>query len=226
MPDDISDRRNLRRTQDPKRRRILQALGVAGVAGLSGCLGGDDNNDDGGADEEPSQGNSTTDNNGDNNNDDTGGEELSSVETFGPDGDRVTLSLMHDPSGDGAAIAAQIERDLSRIGINVELLESSNILQELNSEPLEDENPDDFAYGPVGRNAGPPDRTRVVNDWDLLIGIGANSRPRNPVATRSFWTPSGPVNAYGFNDEEVVSLYDEAAAETDPQARIDRIAQI
>jgi len=154
-------------------------------------------------------------------------DELPEVETIGPDGEQVTLSLMHDPSDQtDPDIAASVQDDLSRIGINVELLESSNILSELASEPNEDANPDEFEYGPIGRNAGPPEKTRVVNDWDMLIGIGGNSRPRNPLATETFWVPDGAVNAYGFVDEEMQNLYNQANETIDREERVDILAQI
>jgi len=237
------------------RRHLLQALGAAGVAGLAGCTGdgGDGNNDtdtgNGGDNATDNGGDNATDNGGDNatdnggdgtgnggdgtgNGDDGGNgddvpDELPEVETIGPDGEQVTLSLMHDPSDQtDPDIAASVQDDLSRIGINVELLESSNILQELNSEPNEDANPDEFEYGPIGRNAGPPEQTRVVNDWDMLIGIGGNSRPRNPLATETFWVPDGAVNAYGFVDEQMQELYNQANETTDREERVDILAQI
>ena len=235
------------------RRHLLQALGAAGVAGLAGCTGdgGDGNNDtgNGGDNATGNGGDNATDNGGDNatdnggdgtgnggdgtgNGDDGGNgddvpDELPEVETIGPDGEQVTLSLMHDPSDQtDPDIAASVQDDLSRIGINVELLESSNILQELNSEPNEDANPDEFEYGPIGRNAGPPEQTRVVNDWDMLIGIGGNSRPRNPLATETFWVPDGAVNAYGFVDEQMQELYNQANETTDREERVDILAQI
>ena len=223
------------------RRHLLQALGAAGVAGLAGCTGdgGDGDNDTGNG------GDNATDNGGDNGGDGTGNggdgtgngddggngddvpDELPEVETIGPDGEQVTLSLMHDPSDQtDPDIAASVQDDLSRIGINVELLESSNILSELASEPNEDANPDEFEYGPIGRNAGPPEKTRVVNDWDMLIGIGGNSRPRNPLATETFWVPDGAVNAYGFVDEEMQNLYNQANETIDREERVDILAQI
>ncbi|ERH08369.1 MAG: hypothetical protein J07HX64_00109 [halophilic archaeon J07HX64] len=60
----------------------------------------------------------------------TNKDELEDVVTVGPDGEQVTLSLMHDPSDQtDPDIAAQIQDDLNRIGIDVELLETSNILK-------------------------------------------------------------------------------------------------
>ena len=152
---------------------------------------------------------------------------LADVVAFGPDDEQVTLGLMHDPSGgDDADIAASIQDDLELLGIEVELLETDNILAELNSVPNEGEDPDDFPYGPIGRNAGPPELTKVVNDWDMLIGIGGNSRPRNPLATEGFWVKDGAVNAYGYVDEQVGDLYDQANNTTDREERVNLLTQI
>ncbi len=149
-------------------------------------------------------------------------------QTFGPSGEQVTLSLMHDPgSGDQPDIAAQITRDLEQIGINIELLETTDIIGELATEPLEGENPEDFAYNPPGPyNAGPPERTRVASGWDMLIGIGANSRPRNPGNTDVFWRPDGTVNAFGYQNDTITDLYDQAGESLDSAERQELFAEI
>ena len=149
-------------------------------------------------------------------------------QTFGPDGEQVTISLMHDPnSGDQPAIASQIRDDLSQLGIEIELLETANIIGELATEPLEGENPEDFAYNPAGPyNAGPPERTRVASGWDMLIGIGANSRPRNPGNTGVFWRPAGSVNAFGYENQNITDLYDQAAESLDSAERKEIFAEI
>ena len=149
-------------------------------------------------------------------------------QTFGPDGDQVTLSLMHDPgSGDQPDIAAQITDDLSQIGIEIELLQTSDIISELATEPLEGEDPDEFEYTVPGPyNAGPPDRTRVASGWDMLIGIGANSRPRNPGNTDTFWRPRGGVNAFGYRNDRISDLYDQAAETFDQGERKEIFAEI
>ncbi|PSP19706.1 hypothetical protein BRC62_01615 [Halobacteriales archaeon QH_10_67_13] len=149
-------------------------------------------------------------------------------QTFGPDGEQVTLSLMHDPgSGNQPDIAAQITDDLSQLGIEIELLETANIISELATEPLEGEDPSDFPYNPAGPyNAGPPERTRVASGWDMLIGIGANSRPRNPGNTDVFWRPDGSVNAFGYRNDTITDLYDQAAESLDSAERREVFAEI
>ena len=149
-------------------------------------------------------------------------------QTFGPDGEQVTLSLMHDPaSGNQPDIAAQMREDLSQLGIEIELLETANIIAELATEPLEGEDPSDFAYNPAGPyNAGPPERTRVASGWDVLIGIGANSRPRNPGNTDVFWRPEGTVNAFGYRNDTITDLYDQASESLDSAERQEIFAEI
>ena len=147
---------------------------------------------------------------------------------YGPDDEPITLSLMHDPSSVVQPdIAAQIQSDLEKIGVGVELLETSDILSEFSSEPLEDVDDGDLPpWAPRGRNAGPPELTRTVNGWDLLIGIAGNSRPRNPLATESFWDPRGVVNVSGYTDEEIEQLYDDANDTLDREERVEIISEI
>lgn len=180
------------------RRRMLQTLGAGATVGLAGC---GDVGDLFGTDDD--------------------GFDLDDVRLIGPDGDQVSLTLMHDPgTGDQAEIAGQIESDLELIGIEMDTMETSNILQELNSEPLDDANEDEFEWGPVGRNAGPPDQTRMIEDYDMLIGIGGNSYPRTPGNTDSFWTREGPVNAYGYvPEDDHASMYADALEEPDQDER-------
>ena len=191
-------RRGAGATRGRSRRHVLRAMGAGAIVGVAGCLGEDDDGDDGDPDEE-----------------------LPEVALYDEAGERVSLTLTYDPgSANGPDIATQIRRDLGRIGIDVEFSEEPNVLQVLDSEPLDDADPDGFEWGPVGRNAGPPDETRVVGDWDLLIGIGGNTFPRTPGNTDTFWTRDGPANAFGYvpsADHRV--LYDEATVEPDDDRR-------
>ncbi|WP_299267393.1 ABC transporter substrate-binding protein [Halorientalis sp.] len=185
-----------RETGASSRRKLLQGLGVAGTASLAGCpaLFGGDGSD--GLDVEP-------------------------VELYGPSGERVTPTLYYqadDPQSQ--SIAQQVKNNLANIGVDLQLESRPRnqlLAEDFASEPLPDENPAAFEYGPVGRNAGPPDRTRTTGDWDMLIGIVANSYPRTPDNTDSFWTRDGQANAYGYvpsTDHE--SLYAEFGSTTDP----------
>lgn len=223
--------RTLRVVNNKKRRRILQSMGAAGVLGLAGCLGDDDDDDTAPGDDDPGVTDDDDDDPAPGDDDDTDPtEDLPDVQTFGPDGEQVTLTLMLDPgTGDNQDIGFQIRSDLEeKLGIELEFMETANILAELDSEPLPDEDPDDFEWGPVGRNAGPPDRTRMVEDFDMLIGIGGNSRPRTPSDTETFWVRDGAVNGYGYVPEEAnfVDLYAEARQTPDEERRQEIFATI
>ncbi len=172
-------------------------MGAGAAVGAAGCLG-----EDGESEDDPD-------------------EELPEVALYDDAGERVSLTLTYDPgSSNGPDIAAQIRRDLERIGIDVAFSEEPNVLQVLDSEPLDDADADAFEWGPVGRNAGPPEETRVVGDWDLLIGIGGNTFPRTPGNTDTFWTRDGPANAFGYvPSADHRALYDEATVEPDDERR-------
>ena len=234
MPRDPQEHRQFVRKHSTQRRRILQALGAAaGTAALAGCVGDDDDDDpdpDDDDDDDPGVDDGDDDDTGVDDGDDDDDVDLADeVVAFGPDGQQISLGLMHDPgTGDNADIAAQIQSDLEdNLGIEVELLETSDILSELFSEANPDVDEEDLPdWAPVGRNAGPPELTRTVNGWDLLIGIGGNSRPRNPLATDVFWTPRSAINAYGYLDETMADLYDEANETFDRDERLEIISQI
>lgn len=187
------------------RRRLLATIGGGTIAGFAGCLGG--------TDDEGNGSDSTPD--GD-------------VTLFGPDGEAVELTLAFDPgSANGPDIAQQIRTDLDQLGIDVAFMEDPDPLQLFNSEPLPDADPDEFDWGPIARNAGPPERTRTVEDWDLHLGVGGNTFPRTPGETSTFWTRDGPVNAFGYvPSENHNELYAEARRETDEARRIERFADI
>ncbi len=121
-----------------------------------------------------------------------------------------------------------MQSDLESIGVALQIEGRQNLLAEdFNSEPLPDENPDDFEYGPVGRNAGPPERTRTVADWDMLIGIAGNTYPRTPGNTEVFWVKDSAVNAYGYVPEaDHRALYDEATSALDQETRNERFQEI
>jgi peptide/nickel transport system substrate-binding protein len=174
---------------------MIQTSGALGAAGLAGCLGGD------GGD---------------------GGTDLPPVETYGPDGDRVSPTIYYDQGSDQAeSIATEISNNLDAIGVNLQTEGRTDLLgEDFNSEPLPDANPDEFEYGPIGRNAGPPDKTRTVADWDLLTGIAANSYPRTPYNGRVFWLKDAPVNAYGYAPEvDMAEMYNEYNEANDPEQK-------
>jgi peptide/nickel transport system substrate-binding protein len=183
---------------------VLQGFGVAGTASLAGCpalFGGD------------------------------GGLDVQPVELYGPSDERVSPTLYYqadDPQSE--SIAQRLESDLANIGVALQLESRPRnqlLGEDFVSEPLPDENPDDFEYGPIGRNAGPPDRTRTAGDWDMLHGITANSYPRTPDNTAAFWTADGAANAYGYVPEaDHEALYEEFGSttdEADQQAAIDEV---
>jgi len=175
----MSDR-NMRQVP---RRKLLKVSGAGLAAGVAGCTG----NGDGGSGDDDSD----------------PGDSLPEVELYDADGNRIQPTIIHDQGSDTALdIASQIVTDLEQIGADAEAVGRAEVLgEDFFSEPLPDEDPDDFEYGPVGRNAGPPDRTRTVFDWDLLYGIGANSYPRTPGDTDVFWRADSAVNAYGYVPE-------------------------
>ena len=130
-------------------------------------------------------------------------EDNDGFELFGPDDNRITLELFVDAGDDrDQDVAAQVKEDLATIGAAANVNTRSQILgEDFFSEPLPDADPSTFEYGPVGRNAGPPDKTRTVADWDLLFGVAANSYPRAPADTEVFWVKDSAVNAYGYVPE-------------------------
>ncbi|WP_254862382.1 ABC transporter substrate-binding protein [Halovivax gelatinilyticus] len=168
----------------------MKTSSVAGVAALAGCVGGGDD-DDG---EDP-------------------GADLPDVELYDADGEeRIEPAIIYDSGSQTSEdIAAAIASDLELIGVDLQMEPRPEVLgEDFFSEPLPDEDPDDFEWGPVGRNAGPPDRTQTVFDWDILIGIGANSYPRTPDNTDVFWLPDAAVNAYGYVPEaDIPGMYDD-----------------
>ncbi len=193
------------------RRKLIQVSGAGVAAGIAGCFG--------------EQGNGGE--NGDENGDPS--EELPDVELYDADGDRIEPTIFYDEGSDTALdIASQIQSDLELIGVDLQLEGRAEILgEDFFSEPLPDEDPDDFEYGPVGRNAGPPDRTRTVNDWDILIGIGANSYPRTPGNTDVFWLEDSAVNAYGYQpDVDMRGLYNDFRDAEGEDARQEALNEI
>jgi|APHM01.1.fsa_nt_gi Bacterial extracellular solute-binding proteins, family 5 Middle. len=151
------------------------------------------------------------------------------VTLFGPDGEQASPTLYFDQgSTTGEDIAIQMQSDLERIGVSLQIEGRQNLLSEdFSSEPLPDENPEDFEYGPIVRNAGPPERTRTVSDWDMLIGIAGNTYPRTPGNTEVFWVRDSAVNAYGYVPEaDHRALYDEATSALDQEARNEAFQEI
>lgn len=224
----------------PSRRRALKALASAGVISLAGCLGGDD--DDGNGD----PANNTTQNGGENggtnggengseNGVENGGEDPSTV----PDaqlidtetGEQVQLNLVYNMTNqNGEDLAVELQNNLALLGIDLQIegLTTQELLSPTTgvfaSSPLEDANPDEFEFGPVGRNAGPPSQTKMSGDWDILIGLGANSRPRIPSSTDVFFTRDGAANAFGYvpeGDTNLADLYEQATSTGDTQERKD-----
>ncbi|PLK20895.1 ABC transporter substrate-binding protein [Natronobacterium gregoryi SP2] len=180
------------------RRQALALLGAGAAAGLAGCAGGGNGDDD-----------------------DDPGADLSDVELYDADGNRIEPTIIYD-SGDGTAedIASECQRNLEQIGVDLQLDARPEVLgEDFHSEPLDDADPDEFEWR-AGRNAGPPDQTRTVYDWDLLHGIGANAYPRTPYDTRVFWRADDPLNAYGYvPEEDLAGLYEEFDDVTDEQER-------
>jgi peptide/nickel transport system substrate-binding protein len=179
------------------RRRFLQAASVGVTVGVAGCFGSGD-------DEEL---------------------DVSDVEAVNEDGDQVELTLYRS-QGDSQQeqIANQISDNLSsRLGIAVNVEAKTSLIGDhFNSEPLDDADPGSFEFGPVGRNAGPPEKTRMVSDWDMLIGIQANAYPRTPDNTNAFWLKDSPTNAYGYVPEvDMAGLYSDFRSTTDEAERKD-----
>jgi ABC-type transport system substrate-binding protein len=177
------------------RRRFLQAAGAGVTVSIAGCFGGGD-------DEEL---------------------DISDVEAVNEDGDVIELTLFRE-QGDRQAeqTANQISDNLSsRLGIKVATEPKTALIGDhFNSEPLDDANLENFEWGPVGRNAGPPDKTRMVSEWDMLIGIQANAYPRTPDNTDVFWLKGSPTNAYGYVPEvDMQGLYDDFESTTDEAER-------
>lgn len=169
------------------RRRLLRTVGVGAAAGLAGCFGGETGDDI----------------------------DLPDVELYGPEDERVELSLFYNQASDVQEdVAAQIQSDLEYIGVETEYDGKTNLIADhFDSEPLEGEDPDDFEYAPGVYNAGPPDRTKTVSDWDLLYGISANSYPRTPGNTDTFWLKDSATNAHGYVPEvDMAGLYREFRA--------------
>ena len=187
-------------------------MGVGVAAGLAGCPG---DSGTGGGD----------------GTDTPAGTPLPEVELRNSDGSQASLTLYYQANdSQQQQTGEQISSDLARLGINVELESQPRdqlLGQYLNSQPLEDANPDEFEYGPIGRNAGPPDQTRVVGEWDMLIGIVANSYPRTPDNTNSFFVRDGSVNVGGYvSDTDLNSLYEEFSTATSEQARTEAITEV
>lgn len=197
------------------RRKLMQISGAGIAAGLAGCFGGDENGDENGNENGNGNGNPS--------------EGLPEVELYGPEGDRVSPTLFYDEGDDTALdIGSEMQRNLALVGADLQLDGRAELLgTDFFSEPLPDEDPDDFEYGPVGRNAGPPERTRTVNDWDILIGIAANSYPRTPGNTETFWTRDSAVNAYGYEPEvDMAGLYEEFRNAESQEARQEQLNEI
>ncbi|MFC4247493.1 ABC transporter substrate-binding protein [Natribaculum luteum] len=196
-------RANLKATSS--RRRVLQTVGIGAAAGLAGCFGSepDDDND-------PSA-------------------DLPEVELYGPDGDRIAPTIFFDQGDDTHQdIASQIQSDLEKIGVDLQLEGKTQLIGDhFGSEPLPGEDPEDFEYNPGLFNAGPPDRTRTVSDWDMLYGIAANSYPRTPGNTDTFWLKDSGTNAYGYVPEvDMKGLYEEfrnAETEAEQQEYLNEI---
>lgn len=188
----------------PSRRRIIQAMGAGVAVSIAGCSGDGGGGDGGdGEDGDPA-------------------EELPEVELLNEDGEQATMTIFFEQGDeDGENISSQYKSDLERIGINLELEGRANLLSEdFASEPLEDANPEEFEFGPIARNAGPPDKTKTVADWDLLVGIAANTYPRTPGNTDVFWIKDSAVNAYGYVPENNhKELYQEFKNTTDSERR-------
>jgi peptide/nickel transport system substrate-binding protein len=185
-------------------------MGVGVTAGLAGCPGNTGSDGDDGGDGGDGGDTSTPD--------------LPDVELYGPDDEQVSPTLFYQ-QGDSQSqnIATQIQRDLQTIGVDLQLnarTRQTLLGEDFFSEPLPDANPDEFEYGGVGRNAGPPDKTRTAADWDMLIGIVANSYPRTPDNTRAFWTKNGAANAYGYvPSSNNAELFEEFGNTTDEGRR-------
>lgn len=186
-----------------QRRTLLKATGAVGIGALAGCTSGVD-------DEDPA-------------------EDLPEVELYDSEGERVAPRLIYD-SGDTTAeqIATEVQDNLASIGVDLEIEPRPEVLgQDFASEPLPDANPDEFEWGPIGRNGGPPEKTRTVYDWDILHGIGANSYPRTPGNTETFWQKDSSVNAYGYVPEADISgLYETFRSETDQGAKQEALNDI
>ena len=188
-----------------RRRALLTTSGVAGAAALAGCMTGGGDDVSGGDDDD----------------DVDPTEDLPDVELYDADGNRVEPTIIYS-TGDQTAedIASSIARDVEAIGIDLQLEARPEVLgEDFFSEPLPEYDEDDMEWS-AGRNAGPPEKTRTVYDWDMLHGIGANSYPRTPYDTNVFWQPDAAVNAYGYVPEaDVPGLYEEFNNEVDESRR-------
>lgn len=195
------------------RRQMIGTLTSGGMIAAAGCSGAPDDaeSDDGGdgSESEPAA-------------------DLPSVELLNEDGEQVELTIVYD-SGSSLSeqVVEQIQGDLERIGIALNLEGSPDLRQEWGSEPLPDEDPEEFEWGPTGNNAGPPDKTRMIGDWDLFWGIGGNAYPRTPSETDAFFTRDGTANTFGYvPSADHASLYTEARRELDEEARKDIFSEI
>lgn len=198
MPRDPFEANRAALKLSPSRRRMIQAMGAGAAVSMAGCIGGDDDDED-----DPAA-------------------DLPDVELVDEDGNQATMTVFYDQGSDTAEdIAAQMASDLESIGINLEMEGRTALLAEdFSSEPLEDADTEEFEWGPIGRNGGPPDQTQTVADWDLLIGVAANTYPRTPGNTDVFWLPDAAVNAYGYVPEmDVRGLYEDFRSSTDPEER-------
>lgn len=192
----------------PRRRQVLGALGAGATLGLSGCAGlfGEQPVDETGSD--PAA-------------------DLSDVTLFA-DGEQVSLTIVYD-SGSSLSeqVVNQLQSDVAQVGISLELEGSPDLREAWGSEPLPDENPDEFEWGPLGNNAGPPERTRTRGDWDLFWGIGGNAYPRTPSQTDAFFTRDGAANTFGYvPSADHRSLYAEAQQALDEQRRRELFSEI
>ncbi|WP_121742223.1 ABC transporter substrate-binding protein [Natronorubrum halophilum] len=184
MPTDLTSNTRAKLRATSSRRRVLQTMGVGAAAGLAGCFGDSSDEDI----------------------------DVPDVELYGPGGDRIELTIFFEQGSDTHQdIASQIKSDLEYIGVELDLQGETQLIGDhFSSEPLPDEDPDDFEYSPGLFNAGPPDRTRTVSDWDLLYGIAANSYPRTPGNTDTFWLKNSGTNAYGYVPEvDMAGLYED-----------------
>lgn len=180
----------------------MKTTGAVGLAGAAaGCIGGD-----GG-----------------------GGSDLPDVELYGPDDDRISLTVFYNQgSSQQESIVSEIANNLDTIGANVETEGRTDLLAEdLSSEALPDANEEEFEWGPIGRNAGPPDQTRTVSDWDLLYGVRANSYPRTPYSARTFMLRDDPINAYGYvPNVDMRGLYNDFNDANDQEEKQELINEI
>ena len=140
------------------------------------------------------------------------------------DGEQVSLTMVYaDHTGlldvAGRSMAANLE---THLGIDVETRPVpvtalvQHYVQQVDGEGT-----------PLGFNAG--DRNEFVSsrEWDLLWGLGFNTYPRSPQATRSLVTADGDVNFFGYEPTaDLGGQLVEAAQTADPDERKERFSAV